>query len=847
MSWFVGDQERSVAEVLQVARDRVREGLREGHSGVELARDFAGAVTNLVRRVSGPKFAGAPPRWGAMAFCSVGGLARSELGPFADVDLVLLTRRKLEGEPLFDGFLRDLVHPLWDAGMRAHVTTHEPREWLEAARTDLTLCTGLLDLRFISGDQGLVEEQKLASRERFFGANRSQFLERLRDEERERHDRYGGTVYLVEPDLKHGPGGLRDLASLQWTHRATYETDDLPLLAGQNLVPPRMAAALDEARGVLLRLRAALHLAARRAQERLVFQYQELVPPLLHELPKDLNDADLVRAIERTMQDYYRAAQTLLRYGARLQTRCRPPDPGVEAPPRRIDERFAIVGRRLVHDPSVPLMASPVLALDALNLSRDCDAPLSGPTFDAVAEATANPADLDLHADPEAQRRFMDLLTHPDDVGHPSSLELANELGVIEAVVPEFGPIRGRMQHDAYHVYTVDQHTLAALAMLKRLARGEHNKDYPLATALHLEIDDPRVLYLATLVHDAGKARVGDQCETGAAIATEVAARANLSSAEIERCSLLVREHLTMPLLSQKRDISDPLLIAEFAKRIGERQALRELYLLSLVDTASVRPGNLTAWKLTLLDELYLQASAHLRRGTIVARRQIVRADEPENLPDRYYGLFHQEMRKRHGVLVERLEAEGRTVLLELEFGSGALRLTLVGQDRPGLLAQVTATLDEHGVEVLAADVFSANGLAVDVFRVEPVEGPEQGIDAETITQIEQELQDPLPKEALAAAPQPRTPPPWSGAPRTPTRIVFDRDPSGERTIVEIVTEVSSDLLRRITRAFAVEGLEILIARTNAEANRASNVFYVDALEPAEQEQLATRLRAYLA
>jgi [protein-PII] uridylyltransferase len=304
-----------------------------------------------------------------------------------------------------------------------------------------------------------------------------------------------------------------------------------------------------------------------------------------------------------------------------------------------------------------------------------------------------------------------------------------------------------------------------------------------------------------------------------------------------------------MPLLSQKRDLSDPLLIAEFAGRVGDHETLRELYLLSLVDTASVRPGNLTAWKLTLLDELYLQTRAQLRRGTIVARRHVVRRGEPENMPDRYYGLFHLDMRRQHGALVERLVAEDRNALLELELGSGALRLTLVARDRPGLLAQFTAILDDHAIVVLAADVFTSPGppaLAVDVFRVASAAGPEQGIDVLTITAIEQQLQEALPREALLAPPKRRVARPWSGAPRTETRIVFDSDPAGERTIVEVETEAGTDVLRRVTLAFAAEGLEILIARTGAEANRASNVFYVAALAEAAQQSLGRRLREYL-
>ena len=201
----------------------------------------------------------------------------------------------------------------------------------------------------------------------------------------------------------------------------------------------------------------------------------------------------------------------MLRYGGRVRARCEPAPHAPIAEPRRIDERFALRDGKLVHTDPDSFLESPVLALEALALARDHDVELSGETFDAIAEAAGSAHAASLSREPEAQRRLLELLVEPEDLGAPSALDLCAELRLLERAVPEWGPIRGRMQHDSYHVYTVDRHTLNAVAMLKRIARGEHNKDHPLATALHLGIDDPTVLYLAALVHDAGKAEEGDQ------------------------------------------------------------------------------------------------------------------------------------------------------------------------------------------------------------------------------------------------------------------------------------------------------------------------------------------------
>jgi len=485
----------------------------------------------------------------------------------------------------------------------------------------------------------------------------------------------------------------------------------------------------------------------------------------------------------------------------------------------------------------------------ALARARDHHVPLAGETFDAIAEAFAVPAAVGLGDDVRSHTAFFELLVNTDDVEHPSAMELASELGLLEAVVPEFGEIRGRMQHDTYHVYTVDQHTLAALTMLKRIARGDHNKDYPLATSLQLEMDDLRVLYLATLVHDTGKATGRDQCESGAEIAWATARRLGLSDTDVERCSMLVAEHLSMPLISQKRDLSDTQLIADFARRVGSPRGLAELYLLSLVDTASVRPGNLTGWKLALLDELYLLARAHMRRGTTRGRHQEPAEDEPVGMPARYRSLFDADLRNQHGALVQRMLGQGESVALELHVAAGALRLTLAALDRPGLLAQTAAALCEVGIEVMAADVFSSTDVppvAIDVFRVRSRGEVERGITPELVEQLRQRLVRPWGAEEIQRRPAPRPSRAWSSRSRTPTTVTFEDDASGSRTIIEVETESEADTLERITLALAAEGIEILLARINVEAQRAVDTFYVERLGAQQQARLTGRLGDYL-
>jgi [protein-PII] uridylyltransferase len=628
-----------------------------------------------------------------------------------------------------------------------------------------------------------------------------------------------------------------------WCLTATHGHRDLAALTAAGAIGPRAADMLRDARDVLLRLRAALQLAAKRPQDRLVFQYQELIPGLLGDVPDGAEDETTGAAIEAFMQDYFRSATAVRRYGRRVCERCLPPASGPRHQ-RRLDERFCIVDDALCHYGSDPFRDTPVLALAALSLAQSHRIPLSGETFDCIAEAIATPAAERLATEPEAQRRFIDLLVAPDDHGPTPALELCNELGLLERLVPELGPSHGRMQHDTYHVYTVDQHTLNVVGFLKSIARGRHCKDFPLATELHLELDDLRVLYLAALTHDLGKAFGGDHCIQGAAIARTVAGRAGLSASDVERCALLVREHVTLPLLSQKRDFGDPLVIESLAATVGDRRTLRELYLLSVADMAQVRPGNLTSWKRTLLDELYLLTSARLRGREPRARPAACAAGELEGMPERYFALYDIDTREHHAGLIRRMLGDQRAAVLDLSRGPATQRLTMVARDRPGLLAQMTALLDDHEMMVATADVFTRAGptpLALDVFWLEP--RGEAELDVASVTEMEHALGRHFDTKDV---PSPMSQPTWIAERRIPTQVSFHTDPAGMRTIVEVETLDRPGVLRRITLAFAALGIEILLARCATEARRVSDVFYVRALADEAKTALADRLQRHL-
>jgi [protein-PII] uridylyltransferase len=854
----------SLRDALDGVRESVRAGVIEGRPAGELLQRASDRIIDLITPGAAQAVGRAGSQFGKLAIVAIGGLARGEHCPHSDVDLkVVCTEPGSEGDEAFGAWIRELTHPLWDAGLRLRTTVQRPSGWLDVAVDDLTLCTALLDMRFLAGDRELFETLANDAHRRFFGEQRATFLQRLLDEMQVRARRFGTTVYQVEPDLKFGPGGTRDIAVFEWAlmarRRQPEPWDPSMLLSSvrSSGVPRRVARLLGEARDTVLRLRAALHLVAGRTQDRLNFQYQEGMPAMLGLLAPEQrpSDRELVEAIELCMQDYYRGARDVLRYGARVFSRCQPPRQRADLD-LRIDERFHVTDGRLRHygGGKDPFAETPVLGLEAIAIARDHGIPLSGPTLDAIVEVAIAIADDDtrLSEDPEAQERFLDLLVDPRDVGSPTPLELCHEVGLLERVVPEFAPSRGRMQHEGFHVYTVDQHSLYAVEYLKALARGEHRKDLTLATAVHLGVVDPRPLYLATLLHDVGKA-FGDQCIEGSRIAGLAAQRAGLGEEVSRRCAFLVKEHQTMPMLSQKRDLTDDLLIREFAETVGDRRTLDELYLVSLADMANVSPEYLTSWKLALLDELYLRTAAEFAtRGRRETSARRPRPDEPIGLPVRYYSLFDQEQRRHHRRLLDQQRASGELVIVDVAANPGATRLTVVTPDRRGLLAMLTAGFAELGLEVIAADIFSLPfepKLALDVFRVvsrDSLHVPTAELAERIRAFLAAKLAHPPSLESLEE-PLPPLPHRAIGRQRrATTKVRFSEDPAAKRTIVDVETIENLGVAARISRSFAALGLDIEIARIHTQMRRVDAVFYVGKLDEEQQRDLARVLRANL-
>jgi len=549
-----------------------------------------------------------------LALIATGGWARRELAPYSDIDfIVLYDRDEAAAKQVCDR----LLYPLWDEKLAIGHSVCEPRTVAGLARDDLATATALLDARHIAGDRGLATELVRATLAALLpDGNPSELITALATEKQARHARFGASLYLLEPNLKQGIGALRDLSTALWCAQIRWRKPCASELAGPaegaealiaSLVAAghltaRQAQVLAGARDFELRIRALVQLTAGRRFDQLTFEIQEAIAPALYPdaRPHDGEVRPAVApAVEALMRDYYLHAREVVQVADRLLERARVP---AHQRPRivEIDAAFLTVnGELAIRDPRL-FIERPSEMVRLFRVAVAEHLAVDGDTRERIAETIARDPG-PLARDPVAAGLLCEALVDLRDDARPSAFEVMHQLGILAAVMPGWAPCTGRVQHDLYHVYTVDQHQLLALAMQKRLARGELCAEHPTASELWRAVRRPAPLLLGTLLHDVGKPLGKGHAANGAVIAGGVARRLGMSEADAELTEFLVRQHLTMAHLSQRRDLSDPDVIARFAERVGDEERLCQLYLVTLCDTAMTAPDNLTAWKADLL------------------------------------------------------------------------------------------------------------------------------------------------------------------------------------------------------------------------------------------------------
>jgi len=828
-------------------RQRIEASDFAGERGVSQARAYGKLYDGVLSLVFDACRAAMSQRgqWQPFSLAAVGSFGRCTLAPFSDLDVRLLC----DSDPAAVAPAAEaLLYPLWDAGLSVGHQVVAVPDLLELAQEDVSTATTLLDWRTITGDtplgQTLIER---AFATVFTGEPLARFVERLEQRARARHQRFGDSVYLLEPDVKNGAGGLRDLDVAHWCARGRFRVSDLSELVDLGILLPREWVEVERARNLLLEIRQALHLCAGRRTDRLTFDLQERVTERLR------GDATGT-ATERLMSDYYRGARVITRLAETLLTRARPA-------PRRRSRKLVLGGGLVANEECIGLehpallAEDPALALRLYDEAVQRDLPLCEQTRQELMHvASSAEFGAALRASPSARDLFCKLLcvVQQTRTKHGSVLFDLHDVGLLVAMIPEFAPVVGRVHRDTYHVYTVDVHSVAAVDHLRALCRGELSSEHPLASRVAAELPRHRVLFLAALLHDVGKAYGGEgHTERGVEMAKTILERLGVSESDSAEVQQLIAHHLCMYEMATRRDLEDPQTILELCANVTEPQALQDLYLLTIADVTTTNPTSMTNWKRRMLDTLFLTTERRLTgaQGPLSPRAAIARsnvlslwADHQDRvfiehfasgLPERYFYANEPESIVEHALFAR--GAQSRVASIR----QGAVNhpyfeLWVVADDRPGLLARITATLSHSKLKVRSAQVYSWLGRdgrsrSLDIFWVRGPEDAEQV--ARLLPKLERELErivteapEPavLERRALIGARANRAP-----KARFSTEVNVDNKSATNYTIIEVITQDRPALLFCLSNALQRVGLSIWFAKINTEGERVIDVFYV--------------------
>jgi [protein-PII] uridylyltransferase len=829
-----------------------------------------------------------------VALAAVGTFGRGAVALRSDVDVRLVVRPGTRNREAASRLADALLYPLWDAGLSVGHQVIDTSEVFELAQTDLATATSLLDLRLLSGDASILAEiEERAYTGLFSEGELLRFFERLEEEAAARHARFGGSLYLLEPEVKAGAGGLRDLDIGRWVARARYRAGDgfgagtWAELVRVGVLVPREAQEIGRAEEFLWRVRNRLHAHANRKSDRLTFDQQESIAiemdyaGVLAALEGRAGQGDCATATadataiayeqraaaaERFMQDYFGHARVVSRARESLLLRATPPRRRNRPVEIDLGGGIKLFDGHVTIDPTA-LATDPALALRAYATCVQKKAPVLPFARDVIARAAAD-ADWAAHlrASPEAARLFVELLCTVPEVSlkRGSIAGELHEVGLLLAMIPEFAPVTGRVHHDVYHVYTVDVHSVAAVDALRALCRGENAHDRPLASRLAAEIARPAPLFLATLLHDVGKGYPDasgsrkNHSKTGADLCDTILPRLGVSADEAAEVRALVRDHLVMYHVATRRDLDDPSTTVDFCAQLRGREGLRNLYLLTVCDLTTTSPTAMTSWKARMLDELYFAADASFGGADAfdAARTQYVkdvalavwpskRADLEAfltSMPERYLLSNAPEAICAHAqVALDRARAKHAVhAALVPSRHPDVSELCVVAEDAPGLLARIAAAITASRLEVLAAQVYSrpsgsGPSEAVDLFWVRDARGYADGV-VQAMPRLVRDLSAVCSGTTSAddlLRERIGTTSPWRErpSPAVLSEVVLDDRASPRHTVVEVFAKDRPGLLYSLARAMHGLGLGIALSKINTEGTKVADVFYVNELD----------------
>ncbi|MEM7295141.1 MAG: [protein-PII] uridylyltransferase [Pseudomonadota bacterium] len=810
---------------------------------------------------------------GALTIVAVGGYGRGEMAAFSDVDLLFLIDESIP-EAQTNATVEAMLYVLWDLRLKIGHATRSIRDCLKLAREDYTIRTSLVEARLVAGPKAPLAKLRTRLWRDLFKSTTRDFIEAKLAERAERHRKQGGQRYVVEPNVKEGKGGLRDLQSLYWIGKYVHGVDDVATLVGQGVFTNAEYRLFTRAEDFLWAVRCHLHLLQNRAGDQLTFDMQV-------EVAERMGYADRGgrRAVEHFMQDYFRHATAVgdltrifltameathakrapLLQGLLGQSARRPK---VKDPYTVVQNRIAIADEAAFLGDKLNLL---MIFSEALKTGL-----LLHPDAMRTISASLHLIDRQMRESKEANTLFLKLLLK---YGNPERvLRRMNELGVLAAFIPEFEPIVAMMQFNMYHSYTVDEHTIQCISQLAQIERGELTEDLPVASSILAEGVNRKVLYTALLLHDIGKGREEDHSVLGAKIARKVARRLGLTKEEVATVEWLVRHHLLMSDMAQKRDIADPRTVRDFAKAVQTGKRLDLLTVLTVCDIRGVGPDTWNNWKAVLIRALYRQTRRGLEDGLealnrenrgAVAKAKLRVALEGWTKADlrmelaRHYPPYWQGLHvTAHAVIARLLNGIGEGEIridLEMDQDRDATRAVFVMEDHPGIFSRITGALALVGANVVDARTFTTkDGFVTSAFWIQ--DGEEGPYAAKRLPRLKSMIERTLRGELLATDALAdkdklkKREKPFS----VPTSILFDNEGSDIYTIIEVDTRDRPGLLHDLMRILAASNISVASAVIATYGAQAVDSFYVKdtfglKLEERRQKLLEVKLREAIA
>ena len=783
-----------------------------------------------------------------LSLVGLGGTGRGEMAPFSDLDLMFLTAKAPTGEQ--ERAAEAMLHLLWDLKLKVGHSVRSTSQLIALARQDMTVRTAFLEARWLWGDEKLFDVAMRRFGKEIVAGTASEFVTAKLAERDARHVKMGDSRYVVEPNVKDGKGGLRDLHALYWIGKYVHAVERPADLVGAGLLSAAEFRRFDRAERFFWSVRCHLHRLAGRAEERLSFEYQPRIAEIMNYAERPGKSA-----VERFMQFYFINAKTvgdltgmflaqldeqLGKKGFRFAL------PTIRRRPKRLDGFVLDRGRISIPSDDF-LRADPVRLLELFALAARERLEIH-PAAMRAATRDAPLIDRDVRRDPRANALFLEVLTciHSPEV----VLRWMNEAGVFGRFVPDFGRVVAQMQFDMYHHYTVDEHSIRAIGLLAAIERGELKQDHPISTAIFRQIASRRVLYVAVLLHDIAKGRGGDHSVIGAEIALKLCPRFGLDAAETETVSWLVRYHLLLSSTAFKRDLADPKTIEDFVRQVQSPERLRLLLILTVVDIRAVGPGIWNEWKRTLLRTLFEAAEERLRLGHKQhGRTELVHARQNElaaalgwkasaakaharRLPDSYWlaePLAWQVANARQVAETEARIGDAKpSVVVEEDLESGATRVSVFTPDREGLFYRICAGLASAGANIIDARIHTTrDGMALDNLLV--LDGRSQPYrDRRQRARLARAVDAALTSEDPPPLPSTQAPRKTTAFAVAPSVAIAERA-STRTTVVEINARDRPALLAALAAAIHRCGHTIHSAHIATYGERAVDVFYLTA------------------